>query len=244
MARPSPLPPADPVTPAWLVGVRVLLAVAYPLLAHWASHRGSGEAAAFALVDLMLIVLLGPLAARRPWAWVLLAALISGLAMLASTPWLQLLLLAPPMLFTALLAWWFGRSLRAPREALISRIVGALDGCEPSQLPSPLYRYTRRLTAAWSLLLATLSLTNGLLAVIAVPGGVLVRLGHPPLFAVAQQQWSLFANLLNYGIVGGFFVAEYVIRRRLFPHRPYRNFVDFMRRMGALGPDFWRKLFS
>lgn len=223
---------------------RLGLAVAYPLLAHWASHDGGGPAAAIALADLVLVILVEPLLRWRAWAWALLAVVLAGLLMLARTPHAQVLLLAPPMLFTGLLAYWFGRSLRAPREALITRIVAGLDRCEPAQLPPPLYRYTRRLTAAWATLLATLSLINAVLALLAVPDGVLARLGHPPELGVPQEQWSLFANLLNYGIVGGFFLGEYVLRRRYFPHRPYRNFGEFVRQMAQLGPRFWRDLFS
>ena len=73
---------------------------------------------------------------------------------------------------------------------------------------------------------------------------LLVRLGHPPVLTVPQHVWSWFANLLNHGIVGGMFMGEYVLRRRLFPNRPYRNFVGFVRLLGALGPKFWRQLFD
>jgi len=223
---------------------RVVLAVAYPLLAHWASHEGSGVAAAVALVDLCLVILIEPLLRRRGWAWALLAAIVAGLVALARTPHAQVLLLAPPMLFTGLLAWFFGRSLQPPREALITRIVAALEHCPAAQLPAPLYRYTRSLTAAWAALMAALAVINGVLALFAVPDGVLARLGHPPALGVPQEQWSLFANLLNYGIVAGFFLGEYALRRRRFPDRPYRNFGHFMRQMAQLGPRFWRDLFS
>ncbi|MNR67495.1 hypothetical protein D3C85_1915300 [compost metagenome] len=73
---------------------------------------------------------------------------------------------------------------------------------------------------------------------------MLARLGHVPAWSITQSQWSLFANLANYGIVGGFFLGEYALRRRLFPHRPYRNLLDFLRQMAALGPKFWRDLFA
>lgn len=227
-----------------IAALRVLLAVAYPLLAHWASLDASGAIAVIALADLSLIVLLLPLAQRRAWAWALLALLVAALWSLRATPYPQLMLLAPPMLFTALLAWWFGRSLRAPRVPLISKIVSGLEQCTPAELSLPLQRYTRRLTRIWTVLLAGLAFANAVLALIAVPDGVLMRLGHPPLVTVSQDAWSWFANLLNHGIVGGFFIGEYVLRRRLFPDRPYRNFVDFLRRLGALGPRFWRELFD
>jgi len=222
---------------------RVALALAYPLLAHWASHDGSGAAAALALTDLTLVVLIEPLLRPRAWAWGAFAGILAGLSVLSRTPHAQLLLLAPPVLFLGLLAACFGRSLRAPREALITRIVAALEGCAPAQMPATLYRYTRNLTAAWAVLLAGLALVNGALALVAVPDGVLARLGHPPAWGVPRDYWSLIANLLNYGVVGGFFLGEYALRRRFFAHRPYRNFLEFLQQMGRLGPEFWRGLF-
>lgn len=222
---------------------RLVLAIAYPFLAHWASHRGGGPVAALALFDLALIVLLLPLTQRRGWAWGLLALIAVALWQLAPTSILPMLLLVPPLLFTALVAWFFARSLRASRVPVITRIVAALERCEPAQLPAPLFRYTRRLTAAWAGVLFCLALANGVLALIAVPDGVLARLGHAPALAVSQTTWSWFANLLDYGIVGGFFIGEYMLRKRWFPAR-YRNFADFLQRMAALGPAFWRQLFD
>lgn len=226
-----------------IAAVRVLLAIGYPLLAHWASVQDRSDIAVLALLDLCLIVLLMPLSQRRPWAWALLALAAIGLWSLRATPYPQLMLLAPPVLFTALLSWWFGRSLMPPRVPLITRIVAGLEQCEPSQVKPELLRYTRRLTATWAVLLACLALANTVLALIAVPDGLLARLGHPPLVEVSQRAWSWFANLLNHGIVWGFFVGEYLVRHRIFPERPYRNFADFLRRLGALGPGFWRELF-
>ncbi|MDQ3288979.1 MAG: ketosynthase [Pseudomonadota bacterium] len=226
-----------------MAAMRVLLAIGYPLLAHWASLHDRSDIAVLALLDLSLIVLLMPLAQRRPWAWAMLALAAVALWSLRGTPHPQLMLLAPPVLFTAMLSWWFGRSLRPPRVPLIMRIVAGLEQCEPAQLKPELQRYTRRLTATWAVLLAFLAVANTVLALIAVPDGLLARLGHAPLIVVSQEAWSWFANLLNHGIVGGFFIGEYLVRHRIFPDRPYRNFVDFLRRLGALGPGFWRELF-
>lgn len=249
MANPPDHPAAPPLAaaagtdpPRFLLPLRVALAVGYPLLAHWASVSESGHSgviAAVALADLAVIVLLQPLAQRRGWAWALLALLLAALFPLARGPHAQMLLLAPPTLFTGLLAWWFGRSLADPRGALITRIVSALERRPPAQLEPRLQRYTRRLTAAWAGLLALLSLTNATLAVLAVPGGVLARLGHPPAWGIDQAHWSWFANLLDYGLVALLFGGEFMLRQRLFPGR-YRSFGDFLQRMRALGPAFWR----
>ena len=110
--------------------LRLVFAIAYPFLAHWASHREAGGAgfpvAALALFDLALIVLVQPLVERRVWAWATLALVAAGLWQLAPTPYPQRMLLAPTVLFTGLLGWWFGSSLRAPRVPAITRIVAGL----------------------------------------------------------------------------------------------------------------------
>lgn len=224
------------------VVARVAFALAYPPLAYWATRNGGGPAAALALGDLALVFLVDPLLRGRARAWGLAIALALGLGALARTEVAQMLLLVPPVLFLAVLAWLFGRSLRAPREALITRIVAALHDTPAWQLPADLLNYSRRLTAAWALLLAMLAIVNGVLAFAEVPGGVLARLGHAPAWGIAREQGSLLANLVNYGLVGAFFVGEYLLRGRFFKERPYRHFFDFVHQMGRLGPGFWRDL--
>lgn len=221
---------------------RVLFALAYPPLAYWATRDGGGAAAAIAIGDLCLVFLADPLLRLRGWAWLVAALLALALHALARTEVAQILLLVPPVLFLGLLSWLFGRSLRGSRPALITGIVSALHDLPVDQLPDGLLRYTRRLTAAWALLLGMLALVNGALAFAEVPGGVLARLGYVPAWAIARETGSLLANLVNYGVVGGFFVGEYLLRGRLFKNPPYRHFFDFVHRMGKLGPAFWRDM--
>lgn len=222
------------------VALRVGLAVAYPWLAHAANARDDGMLAALALGDIVVIVLLGPLWRRRAWAWLVLAACVALLWPLAHSPLATLPLLFPPVVFLGLVAWVFARSLRRGRVPLISRIVAQLYGCTPASLDPGLRSYTRGLTAAWALLLSLLCLANLALALLSVPGGLLARLGVQPPLAVPDVLGSLFANLLVYGVVGGFFLGEYAWRRRRFAQRPYRNLADFLRKLAALGPAFWR----
>lgn len=227
---------------ALVLPVQVALGVAYPFLAHAADAPGSSGWAALALGDMVVLVLAGPLLRRRPWALALLAVLLGGLAWLVGTPWPELLLLAPPVLFTGWLAWWFARSLHAGRTPLISRIVAALYARADWPTSPELLAYARRLTGAWAGVLAFLTLANAALAVCAVPGGVLHALGREPWLAVSHTTWSWFANLLNYGVVGGFMAGEFLYRKRRFPRRPYRNAAQFARQMAGLGPAFWRDL--
>jgi hypothetical protein len=222
--------------------LRVALALVYPWLAHAANARGDGTLAALALGDIALIVLLGPLLRARAWAWLLAVALAVALWWWSSHPLATLPLLAPPVLFLGWAAWLFARSLRAPRLPLITRLVAPLYGTTPDRLAPPLRRYTQGLTLAWAVLLGLLALVNGVLALVSVPGGLLHRLGLPSPWAVAGVQGSLFANLLVYGVVGGFFLLEYAIRKRRFPERPYRDLPEFLRRLAGFGPAFWRDL--
>ena len=117
-----------------------------------------------------------------------------------------------------------------------------MDGVPPAQLAPDLLRYTRQLTAAWAALLATLALANLLLALLVVPHGLLAGFGIASPLPVGERSWSWFANGLNYGVVGAFFLAEFALRKRRFPGR-YRHFLHFLQRMAGLGPAFWRDVF-
>lgn len=220
--------------------LRLLLSAAYPVVAHLASARHDAQLAALALLDIVLIVLVVPLVRGRGWAWAVVAGTAGLLWVAQRSALLPVLLVLPPVLFTALVAWWFGRTLRPGSVPLITRIVCAMELARAEDLAPALQRYTRRLTALWAALLAAMALANMLLGLFAVPDGVLARLGHPSVVEVPQVMWSWFANLLNYGIVGLVFVIEYLVRVRLFPDRPYRSLPDFLRRLGALGPAVWR----
>jgi uncharacterized membrane protein len=218
---------------------RVLLALAYPWLAHAASTRHDPVLAALALADIALIVLLEPLLHGRIRAWLAAAVVAFGLWRLADSQHAVLPLLVVPAAFVALVAWTFGRTLRAGHVPLITRLVTAIDGVPLPELAPDLIAYTRRLTALWAVVLGLLAVADFVLALLAVPGGLLDGAGIAPPVAVPQEAWSWFANGLNYGLVGGLFVGEYFYRVRRFPGR-YKSFFDFVRRMGALGPTFWR----
>lgn len=222
-----------------ILGLQALLALAYTLLAHLASARQDDRLGAGALLLLVLMLLLAAMAQRRVWAWLLLPVLCLGVLALYRAGLVTIPILLVPVAFVVLIAWWFGRSLDSPRGPLITRIVAAIEGVTPQQVAPELRAYTRGLTAAWALVLGLLGAINLLLAMIAVPGGLLASLGVQPPLAITREQWSWAANLLSYGIVGGFFAGEYLLRKRRFPGR-YRNFADFLRKLAGLGPGFWR----
>lgn len=212
----------------------ILLAVSYPFLAHAAVARNSDLLAVTSIAVLAVLVIWPGLRAGRLWAWLAVPVIASVLILLARAhlPWLPLY--APPVLINLGLAWLFGSTLRAAQVPLIERLVRLLH--EPAEMLDPqIPRYARRLTLAWTLLFCAMALLNLWLALCVIPSGILDLLGIQPPIAVSRSTWSLFTNLLNYLIAGGFFLGEYFYRQRRFPQQPYRNFLDFVRRSAAVG---------
>jgi len=144
-----------------------------------------------------------------------------------------------PSIIVALVAWTFGRTLRAGHVPLITRMMSAIDRIHPRDVAPELLAYTRGLTRLWAVVLTLMCILDLALAVCAVPGGLLDSIGIAPPVAISREAWSWFANGLNYGLVGGLFVGEYFFRVRRFPGR-YTSFFDFLRRMAGVGPAAWR----
>lgn len=214
----------------------VLLALAFPALAH-ASVTLRSPALALAAGMALLLLLVMPLRHRPGRAALLLLLGTAGLVALAALDRLALLLSLPPVVLNAMIGFYFARSLRPGQMPLIERVVRALN---QGQVPHPeVPAYARRLTRTWATMLLTLAAINLLLAVFAAPGGWLVSLGWrgPTLPA---SWWSLCANVLNYVVIAGFFLLEYGYRQWRFPEHNYGGLIGFLRRMGSLGPDFWR----
>jgi hypothetical protein len=221
------------------MALRCLLVAAYLLLAHVAGVEQDPRVAALALIDIVALVLLSPLLQLRPWAWGALALAGAALARLAATRYaLTPLLLVPPAI-VAFVCFGFARTLVAGQVPLITRMVAAMDGLAPAQIEPALLRYTRRLTLAWAVLLGALVVFNLVLAAIAVPEGLLATAGWPSPWPISEGQWAVAAHLGNYGLLGGFMLAEFRLRQRRFPGR-YTSFLHFLRRLAGLGPAFWQ----
>jgi uncharacterized membrane protein len=215
----------------------LVLALAFPLLAHASAVWQSLPLATAAVACLVLLLSL-PLRARPLlWLGVLIFAAL-GLALLLRSGHAHLPLMLPPVLFNAAAGMFFLRSLQPGRMPLIERIVRALNDGNVHHPDVP--AYARAWTRTWAVLLLSLAVLNLLLALLATPSGLLHSFGLTPVLAVPLTVWSLFANFLNYAIVAVVFVAEYVYRGRRFPRHDYGGFVGFLRRVAGLGPAFWR----
>ena len=218
--------------------LRVALVLAYPVLAHVAGSLHDGRYASLALADLALIALLRPLLQGRAWAWTSLGVTCVTLSWLGQSGLALEPLLLVPAAIVGGAAWMFGRTLRG--VPLITRMVAGLDGIPAAQLSPALLRYTRNLTVSWAVLLSAVALVNLLLALLAVPDGLLASNGISPPVAVSHRQWS-WATALNLALMIGFFLVEFAVRQRRFPGR-YGNLWDFLRRISRLGPAFWRDI--
>jgi len=241
MSNSTARPEADARAAGRAMALRALLVVVYLVLAHAAGVSHDGRLAALALVDIAVLVLLGPLLRWRPWAWGGVALAAAGCVGLARTRFaLTPLLLVPPV-FVALVGYGFARTLAPGRVPLITRMAVAIEREPLEQFTPDLLRYTRGLTLAWAVLLGALVVFNLALAALAVPAGLLATAGWPSPVPVSEAQWAVAAHAGNYGLVGGFMLAEFQVRQRRFPGR-YTGFFDFLRRLARIGPAFWAEL--
>ena len=215
----------------------IVLGASYPVFAHIAVLSGNPALIAASIGLLMVLVLFPGLRNARPFAWIMLPVAALCLYAVAEHGRTLLLLFLPPILINGLMAWVFGRTLEPGGTSLIERAIVALHGTT-DDVTAEMLAYARRLTLVWACLFVALTVTNLVLAVLANPGGLLLSVGlHSPV-TVPLGVWSLFANVLNYLIVGALFIGEYRLRRRRFPQQSYRGFFDFTRRLASVGSMF------
>lgn len=104
-----------------------------------------------------------------------------------------------PLLVLGWLAYFFGRTLRAGRVPLIERVARVRD----PELTPALCRYTRRLTAVWSMYFVVAALLS---------------------VSVKLPFWST-SGLVWLGAIA-LFVGEHRLRKRLFPGRSFPNLIQ------------------
>lgn len=99
-------------------------------------------------------------------------------------------------------------SLRHGHIPLITRIVEGLHRQAGQNIGPLQYRYGRRLTLLWTVLLTGLTVVNGVLELCAVPSGVLAQLGQQPWLVIPDGSVSVYVNLLDYALIGIFFIGN------------------------------------
>lgn len=117
--------------------------------------------------------------------------------------------------FYSIMAASFGQSLFGPHVALCTQLANRVHG----PLNAAEVLYTRRVTAAWALFFA------------------LITLATLCLFAFAPLRiWSLFANFCVLPLIGLMFVVEYAVRRRVLPEVPRPGILAAVRVYFASSP--------
>jgi uncharacterized membrane protein len=182
-------------------GVSAAGVVGYALLAHVVFASGQGTRAA-------AVIAWSPLALTLLWlAWgsrwrvhVVLGGGAATILLLSLWPRqgldVSLVYLAQYLALQGALATLFGRTLLPGREPLVTGFARMLHG----ELPPPIARYARAVTAAWVLFFAAMAAT-----------AVLLYLFAP------RAAWSAFVNLLTLPCVVAMFGLEYMVRRLRYP---------------------------
>ena len=161
----------------------------------------------YATVPLVLAVAIALVLAAGRWWW--FAILASGAALYAVVHFDPLwLVYVPPVLLNFLFGICFLSTLRRGHRDLISRFVYLVHG----EVPAPIAPYARRLTVVWGCYLIALALTALLLA-----------------YFAPHEWWSIFANVLSYFLLVGFFVVEYLFRRWRYPAWVHASPLDVAR---------------
>ncbi len=193
-------------------GLGILLFLAYPILTHAAITTGLAYLAWTAWLCIAALVVLS-----FPGRWGLAAfALLAAAPVVADT---DALLKLVSVVINLALAVWFGRTLAPGEEPMITWFGRLVRGTE---LAPDLARYTRYSTVVWTAFFLIMAAVAAALAALAPP-----------------QIWSVFANGIDYLLVGVLFVGEYLFRRVRYRHHEHRSLADVVRtvaRAGRLAP--------
>lgn len=141
--------------------------------------------------------------------WVGLAAL---LLVPAATGHAVLALMALPVVFMALVAWAFARTLARGREPLVTRFVRVIEGEAQLDVPG-LRAYTRGVTLFWACLMAAMATLSLLIALLAVPGGWLATFGVASPLRLPGSLLAWYPEAGCWAVLVAAFAGEYLFRR-------------------------------
>ncbi len=188
--------------------MRWCLFAAYPVLTHLSVIEQRPALQWAGAMALAAGVLYTPLARRAGGAWLGLAALGAGYALLLIAGAGRWALYLPSITLPAVVLCAFAATLLPGRTPLVTRIAAAAhDPMSPALLA-----YTRAVTWLWTAVIAALLGTELLLV-----------------FEGDARRWSEFANLGAYALLAAVFVTEYAWRRWRFRGLPQPGFLESLR---------------
>jgi uncharacterized membrane protein len=204
----------------WRLALLLLAGAGYAVLSHWMMlyHAGQPWAVAVLLGPLWLTAL-GLAASRFGWLGAVLA-LVAGGAAFALVLRGEMgdpnhLYVLQHVGINALLAGWFGGSLRGDRLSVIGQFAQRVHPLSPAHRA-----YAAQVTKVWTLYF-----------VLMVVASIAIYLALP--FAA----WSLFGNVLTPVFVAALFVGEHLMRYRLHPEFERTRLVDAVRAFYAPASD-------
>ena len=192
-----------------------LIALAgYQYLVHWTTIGGASGLLRTALVWMPLAVCAWWVATRTAnrflwWSLLLLACAGTYVAEHQEHLGLAAAYGIPHAATNLFLLVFFGRTLLAGREPLITRLARRVHG---GTLAPAMEAYTRRVTILWCAFFAAQMILSALLFQFA-----------------SLNAWSLFINVLNLPLVALMFVAEYAYRVARYPDHPQATISEAIR---------------
>lgn len=190
------------------------LFICYPLVLHFCIGYGYQPAAAWYLAILLIFPAVSAvLRSQRVTVFEVATALIAIALLTVLRTHEMLLFKLLPFTIYAFLFWLSAASLRLTETPVITRIALAIN----PDLTTAEKRYTRSVTLAWAAFFLLMGAVSTLLAVYA-----------------PAEYWSWFVNIISYGLLALFFVAEYLVRRLVLGDRVDYSFTEFIGRMRRL----------
>ena len=185
-----------------------ILVVLYPILVHLSLMMDVPQLQVLAIVCFATGILFKSLARgqKSAWvAWIIIVTIAVGFGYFNITLYALYL---PPILLPLLLLFAFGRTLLPGQIPLITNIGETSRG----PLSEAMRHYTRRLTQFWCVIFLVMTGWSLMLP-----------------FFKQPELWSWFTNVINYGLVGGLFTGEFIVRKYLFPEHNHPNFIEYLR---------------
>ncbi|MES2673018.1 MAG: hypothetical protein V4660_02205 [Pseudomonadota bacterium] len=186
----------------------IALIAVYPALVHASVIFAMPGLQVVAVIFFLLGIFWPSLLRGRLIPWIVFSVLTTAILLLGYFKLTLYLLYLTPIVIPLALLIFFGRTLLAGRIPLITAISDAARG----PLTPAMQKYTRLLTQLWCVIFLILILWSIILA-----------------FLQRPDLWSWFTNVINYGLVGAFFVIEFMVRKKLFPEHNHPSFLQYIR---------------
>lgn len=186
----------------------IALIAVYPALVHASVIFAMPSLQVVAVIFFLLGIFWPALLRGQLIPWLVFSTLTTSILLLGYFQLTLYLLYLTPIVIPLALLIFFGRTLLAGRIPLITAISDAARG----PLTPAMQKYTRLLTQLWCVIFLLLILWSIILACLQRP-----------------DLWSWFTNVINYGLVGAFFVIEFIVRKKLFPEHNHPSFLQYIR---------------